>query len=198
MCIRDRALACDCEVVGLDYRLAPEHPYPAAVEDAVATYQYLAKQFPSNNIMIAGDSAGGGLTAACLLTLKDQGLPQPACATLISPWLDLTCSTASVQGKLSEFKETAAWYIGGGDAESPGISPLFGKLQGLPPLLIQVAGLEDMRDEAIQFAELAEQADVTVRLSAVHEAFHVYQMFDQLPEAREALSEIGEFFKAHI
>ena len=199
------ARACRAPVLGIDYRLAPEHPYPAAVDDAVASYdRLLGNGIDPARIVIAGDSAGGGLTLACLLALKAAGTPLPAGAILISPWTDLSGSGASVRARLEAdpmlsgeiLAPMAAAYAGSADLTDPGVSPLFGDLAGLPPLLVQVGDDEVLLDDATRVAARAETAGVSVQLHVFEGAFHVFQMFSTLPESHEALTEMGGFFDA--
>ena len=158
--------ACKTEVIGIDYRLAPEHPYPAALEDAVAAYDaLLASGLPSSRIVIGGDSAGGGLTAACLQALARSGKPRPAGAVLFSPWTDLTASgesyrtNAAVDPISAEMLSAmATHYIADTPATEAGVSPLFGNFAGLPPLLIQVGGDEILLDDSTRFAANAREA----------------------------------------
>jgi len=192
------AVACHAVVTGLDYRLAPENTYPAALDDAVAAFGELSESIAAENIMIAGDSAGGGLALACLLRLKEEGSPLPGCATLISPWTDLTCSGTSLGAVREYFVESSHVYIGDSSPETVGISPLFGDMAGLPPLLIQVASDEALLDDSTRVASRARDAGVIVDFKLFDEAFHVFQIFTDLPESHEALSEIGRFFDQHI
>ncbi|MXY52467.1 MAG: alpha/beta hydrolase [Gammaproteobacteria bacterium] len=195
--------ACRAPVLGIDYRLAPEHPYPAAVEDAVASYDRLRDRgIAPGQIVIAGDSAGGGLTLACLLALKEQGKPQPAGAVLLSPWTDLTASGASVRTRADAdpmidggvLVPMAGLYCGDTPSTTPGVSPLFGDLAGLPPLLIQVGDFEVLLDDSTRLAERAREAGVDVKLEVFDGAFHVFQHNPNLPESAQALAAIGTFF----
>ena len=195
--------ACRAPVLGIDYRLAPEHPYPAAVEDAVASYDRLRDRgIKPGQIVIAGDSAGGGLTLACLLALKEQGKPLPAGAVLLSPWTDLTASGASVRTRADAdpmidggvLEPMAGLYRGDTPAATAGVSPLFGDLAGLPPLLIQVGDFEVLLDDSTRLAERASDAGVDVQIDVFDGAFHVFQHNPNLPESTEALAAIGAFF----
>lgn len=199
------ARACRAPVLGIDYRLAPEHPYPAAVDDAVASYErLLGNGIDPARVVIGGDSAGGGLTLACLLALRSAGTPLPAGAILISPWTDLSGSGGSMQGRLAAdpmlsgdlLAPMATAYAGEAGLTDPGVSPLFGDLAGLPPLLVQVGDDEVLLDDSTRLAERAETVGVSVRLHVFEGAFHVFQMFPTLPESREALEEMGRFFDA--
>ena len=197
------ARATNAQVLGLDYRLAPEHAYPAAVDDAVAAYQWILEQgIAPNKVVIAGDSAGGGLTVATLLALKARGLAMPAGAVLFSAWTDLTASGASVRTRAEAdpmitgdvLAPMAANYAAATSAATPGISPLFGDLAGLPPLLIQVGDAEVLLDDSTRLHTQARAAGVDSSLRIFDEAFHVFQAIPHLPEAAEALADVGAFF----
>jgi monoterpene epsilon-lactone hydrolase len=185
----------------IDYRLAPEHPFPAAVEDATAVYRWLLAQgVDAARLAVAGDSAGGGLTAATLLALRDAGDPLPAAAALISPWLDLACAGESMSSKaeadsiLSQelLRGWAAHYLNGADARAPLASPVYGDLSGLPPLLVQVGTAEVLLDDSLRFAERARSAGVDVTLEPWDDMLHVWHMFYfMLPEGQQALDRVG-------
>jgi epsilon-lactone hydrolase len=189
-----------------DYRLAPEHPFPAAVEDAVAAYRWLlARGVPPAGIVVAGDSAGGGLTVATLLALRDRGLPLPAAGVCISPWVDLTCSGASYATKAADdpivtqtgVAEMARAYLGSADARTPLASPAFADLAGLPPLLVQVGSEEVLLDDAVTLAERAKAAGVGATLEVWPDMIHVWHWFHpMLDEGRKAIGVIGDFVRA--
>jgi monoterpene epsilon-lactone hydrolase len=184
-----------------DYRLAPEHPFPAALDDAVEAYRaLLADGVWPERMIIAGDSAGGGLAVAVALRLKDEGLPQPAGLLLISPWADLTLSHATHETKAADdpmiardrASESAASYRGGADARHPLISPVFGDFTGLAPMLIQVGSEETLLGDSLMLAERAGHARVAVRLEIWPEMIHVWHAFaDQLAAARQAIRTAG-------
>jgi acetyl esterase/lipase len=195
-------------VLNVDYRLAPEHPFPAAVDDAVAAYRWVLGQgVRSDRIAISGDSAGGGLTLATLLALKDAGDSLPAAAVPLSPWTDLegtgdsmrTRAAADLMIKPERLKETADLYANGADMRQPHLSPLYGDYQGLPPLLIQVGDAEVLLDDATRVAAIAEAAGVDVTLEVWDDMPHVFQAFvGLLPEADQAVARIGEWLRTQI
>lgn len=195
-------------VLSIDYRLAPENPHPAAVDDALAAYQWLLDSGTEpSRIAIMGDSAGGGLTLALLQILRDRRTPLPACAVCLSPWTDLTCSGASVSEneKLDPLLRKdllegyARFYSPEGDLAVPSISPLFGDFSNLPPILIQVGTDEVLLDDSRRVAEKASKANATVELQIWPRMMHVFQALTYFfPEAKKALAEIGRFVANHI
>ncbi|MCL6645184.1 MAG: alpha/beta hydrolase [Dehalococcoidia bacterium] len=188
--------------LALDYRLAPEHPFPAAVEDAVAAYRWLLAQgIAPGRIAIAGDSAGGGLTVAALVALRDAGDPLPACAVTFSPWADLALEGASMDERDAldpmvhrpGLQQMADWYLAGQDARHPLASPIHADLAGLPPLLVQVGTAETLYDDAVRLAVRAIEAGTAVTFEPWADLFHVFQIFAMLPEAQEAVRAAGAF-----
>ena len=190
----------------LDYRLAPEHPFPAAVEDATAAYRWLLDQATApEHVVIAGDSAGGGLTVATLLALREARVPLPAGGVCISPWVDLTCSGASYATKAAAdpivrragVEEMARAYLGATPPRTPLASPLFADLRGLPPLLIHVGSDEVLLDDAVQLAERAKAAGVDATLEIYDRMIHVWHWFlPMLDEAQTAVEAIGRFVRS--
>jgi acetyl esterase/lipase len=193
--------------IALDYRLAPEHPFPAAVEDAVAGYRFLlSRGFAADRIAVAGDSAGGGLTVALLVSLRDAGLPLPACAWCSSPWVDLEGAGGSMTAKAAVdpmvqppyLIELAATYLHGADPRTPLAAPLYADLRGLPPMLIQVGSAETLLDDAVRLAGVAGAADVRVRLEVWPDMIHVWQLFyQQVAAGHRALAEAGAFIRTN-
>ena len=201
----DLARSVDAPVLFVDYCLAPEHPFPAALEDARKAYRWLLAQgVDAKNIFVSGDSAGGGLSLALTLSLRDAGEPLPAGVVCISPWTDLTMSSASHHEKskaemLLHADNLRLWafcYAGEGDMQNPLISPYFAEYDDFPPLLIQVGGEEVLLDDARVVAEKAEAAGVNVTLSVYKGMWHVWHtMGRMLPEGQEAFEEIRDFVR---
>lgn len=195
-------------VLALDYRLAPEHPFPAAVEDAVSAYRWLlAEGFAPSRIALAGDSAGGGLTVAGLIALRDRAIALPAAGVPISPWLDLTGETGWRDADpatdpmvlAAALDLMTADYIGGGNPRDPLAAPIHADLSGLPPLLVQVGRLEILLSDATLLAEQARAAGVDVTLEIEEGAPHVWHHFaPKVPEALAAIERIGAFLRRHI
>jgi acetyl esterase/lipase len=191
-------------VLSVDYRLAPEHPYPAAVDDAVTAYRWALEQgYDPERIAIAGDSAGGGLAAALLLALRAGADPLPAGAVLLSPWIDLTLSGASMDERAgadpicsrSSLAPSAAWYAGEEDLACPLVSPLFGDLAGLPPLLILVGTAEVLLDDSLRLAAAADAAGVDMTLVVEDDLLHVWPIFQGVPESDAALDLIADWVR---
>jgi epsilon-lactone hydrolase len=194
--------------LALDYRLAPEHPFPAAVEDAVSGYRYLlSRGIRPGRIAIAGDSAGGGLVVAAMLAIRDAGLAQPVCGWCISPWVDMegigeTMSTKEAADPMVQrapLLDMAKLYLGGADPRSPSAAPIYADLTGLAPLLIQVGAAETLLDDAIRLAKVAGAADVRVDLQIWPEMVHVWHIFHpELRAGRRAIEQGGAFVRAMI
>ena len=199
--------AAKARVLALDYRLAPEHPFPAPVEDARAAYLWLLKQGISpKRIAFAGDSAGGGLTFAALLALTQHKDPMPACAAPLSPWVDLEGLGESMTSRDADdpmvhkpmILQMAQTYLGGASARDPLAAPLHGDLIGLPPLLIQVGARETLYDDASRIAEKAKKAGVSVEFDPWEGQIHVWQIFaSRLDEGEKAIQKIGQFVQKH-
>ena len=196
----------ETRVLILDYRLAPEHPFPAALEDSISAYEWLinSEGYNPENIIIGGDSAGGGLTIATLVKLRDQGVPLPAAGVCLSPWTDLALTGESMKLKLHEdpfvspdgLMFDAGLYLGKTDPKNPLASPLYADFKGLPPLCIQVGSAEILLDDATRLATLARKAGVEVQLDIWEDMVHVFQAFAVLaPEGTEGINKIGEYIK---
>ncbi len=190
-----------------DYRLAPEHPYPAAVEDARAAWLGLrALGYAASSIGVGGDSAGGGLSLALMLALREAGEALPAAAVLFSPWTDLAGTGESIRTNakreamfdVNSAQDGAEFYLGRADPRTPGISPLYADLHGLPPLLIHVGDREVLRDDATRVTKKARAAGVSVEERVWPVVPHVWQMAGFVPEARESLMRAAEFLKTEI
>ncbi|MFB9264423.1 alpha/beta hydrolase [Bradyrhizobium erythrophlei] len=195
--------------LAIDYRRAPEHPYPAAHEDTLTTWRFLrSRGIAANHIAVGGDSAGGNLTLSLINRLRAAGEPLPACAWLVSPWTDLTMSGASLASKdavdpiihASYLEELAEAYVPHMmDRRDPLVSPLFGDLAGLPPLLIQVGSAETLLDDATRLAVRAGAADVDVTLQVWPHMIHAWPVWNAaLSDGRRALEEAGRFIRGHI
>ncbi len=192
-----------------EYRLAPEHPFPEAIEDAVGVYRFLlANGFDSQDIFIGGDSAGGGLTVATLLSLRHAGLPMPAAAVLLSPFLDITASGESATTRAGQdpwfdakdVSVVADKYCGAGaDLKNPLISPVFANVAGLPPTLIQVGNDEILLSDSTRFADKMKAAGLDIEIEIWPEMWHVFQLFvGKMPESRRAIDRIGAYLKARM
>jgi epsilon-lactone hydrolase len=214
----DAALAADlasqvgrrtrAKVISVDYRLAPEYPYPAAVDDALAAYEALLDNGTApSDIVFAGESAGGGLAIATLVNARDHQLPQPAAAFVMSPYADLTLAGTTLETKRKAdpllspeaLQARVADYTAGQDAALPLISPIFADLSGLPPLIIQAGTHEVLLDDALRLARRAATADVAVTLDVTPGVPHVFQAYHQLlDEAAAALDRAGQFLSARL
>jgi len=190
-----------------EYRLAPENPFPAALDDSVKVYQWLlAKEFKSKNIIIAGESAGGGLSLAILLALKEKNISNPAAAVAISPWTDLTCSSDSYKTKkkvsvapLDSWIVFSKYYVGNNPANLPLISPLFGDLEGLPPIFINSGVDDELYEDGEKFYKKAKEAGVDITFRAGIGMVHCYPLLAPMfKEAIDAMTEICDFIKNRL
>jgi epsilon-lactone hydrolase len=202
------AKAGDIPTLVIDYRLAPENPFPAALDDALTTYHWLLEQgYPPTHIAIGGDSAGGGLTLATTLALRDRGEPLPAALFLISPWTDLTFSGESIKKradrdpvlKLNDEGWLVETYANGNPLTHPYISPLFADLHGLPPTLIHVGTEEILYDDSARLEKKLKSAGVKTEFQAWPGMWHVFQAFaPYVPEAQQAVDQTGAFLKRYV
>ena len=204
--VAEAGRAAGCWALALDYRLAPEHPFPAPVEDSVAGYRYLlARGIKPGRIAIAGDSAGGGLVVAAMVAIREAGLSQPGCGWCISPWVDMEMTGETMTSKSAAdpmvqregVAEMARLYLNGADPRSPLAAPLYADLSGLAPLLIQVGAAETLLDDAIRLAKSAGAADVGVELQIWPEMVHVWHLFHpELKAGKQAIEAGGAFVRA--
>ena len=201
--------ATGCRVLAVDYRWAPEEPFPAALDDCVAGYRWLvtAGGAVPRNVVLAGDSAGGNLVVAMLLALKQGGEALPAAGVCLSPIFDLALTGDSVTSRAardpiilaSSLQNRATAYRGNSDPRNPLMSPLYGDLSGLPPLLLQCGSEEMLRDDSVRLAAKAKAAGVDVTFEEWDEMVHVWHLFaDRLADGRKAIARVGEFVRAHI
>jgi acetyl esterase/lipase len=201
------AAAARAQVLYFDYRLAPEHPFPAALDDAVAVYRWLVGRFDRRHVAFAGDSAGGGLLFAALLRLRDEGVELPSAAAALSPWTDLALTGASMQSNAvadpmldpDNLPELVRNYCAGADPRNPYISPVYGDPAGLPPALIQVGSDEILRDDAVRMADRMRAAGCEAEVEIWQQMPHVWHLYARLvPEGRRAIVRIGEFLQERM
>jgi len=211
-CVTHRGLAskisavCGVPVLLVDYRLAPEHPYPAGLDDAVSVYEHLLNgDYQPEQIILCGDSAGGGLVVSAMLRFREQGLSQPMAGILLSPWLDLALTGVSVQAQVdndptlleSDLRYCAGQYVDESQFHDPLVSPVYADLNGLPPLLIHVGEHELILSDSVRLADNAKAVGIDIQLTIWDEMWHVFHSFaPDLPEANQALADIGAFVKA--
>jgi acetyl esterase/lipase len=202
------ARSCNVRALVIEYRLAPEHPFPAAVEDSLAAYRALRDEgYGPGDIVLAGDSAGGGLVMALLLSLRDAGEQMPAGAVMLSPWLDLTASGDSMTTRATRdpwFKPPdmpiiASYYCEEDDYRNPLVSAVYADVAGLPPIYIQVGDDEILLSDSTRIAEKLDAAGVEVTLEIWPDMFHVFQVFvHQMPESREAINKFVPFVRSRL
>ena len=202
------ARACQGNVLGLEYRLAPENPFPAPVDDTLAAYRWLLVQgYDHRKVVLAGDSAGGGLVVAAMVAMRYAGEPMPAAGVCLSPWVDMeatgqsfvTNAAADPSVAKDRILRMAGLYLAGKSPQAPLASPLHADLRGLPPLLVQVGSIETLLDDARALTERAQAAGVLVELEVWEDMPHVWQHFAPiLPEAQHAIARIGEFVRKYV
>jgi epsilon-lactone hydrolase len=207
--VSEAGRAAGVRTLAVAYRLAPEHPFPAAFDDALTAWRFVREQgVAAAHIAIGGDSAGGGLTAALINRLREAGEEQPACAWLVSPWTDLTMSGSTLASKDAVdplihkpyLEELADAYLpAGADRKEPRVSPLYADLKGLPPTLIQVGSDETLLDDSVRFAAAAGAADVAVTLEIWPHMIHAWHLWNaHLEDGRRALASAGAFMRQHL
>jgi epsilon-lactone hydrolase len=204
--VTETGRAAQARTLAIDYRRTPEHPFPAALDDALTAYRWLLAQgVQPRRIAIGGDSAGGGLTLALMVSLRERGLPLPACGWCISPWVDMEArgetyaTKAAIDPMISKeyILELAGWYLSGTAPQTPLAAPVHADLTGLPPLLIQVGSAETLLDDSITIAERAGAADVRVTLEIWPHMIHAWPLFhQQLSDGRRAIAAAGSFIRA--
>jgi epsilon-lactone hydrolase len=206
--VAEAGRAAGIAALALDYRLAPEHPFPAAVDDALTGYRYLlARGIAPGRVAIAGDSAGGGLVVAAMVAIRNAGLPQPACGWCISPWVDMEAIGGTMESRAAAdptvqkpgLLDMARLYLGGADPRSPLAAPIYADLSGLAPLMIQVGATETLLDDALRLAGTAGAADVRIDLEIWPEMIHVWHLYHpELDAGRRAIERGGAFVCAHL
>src|SRR5262245_7876602 len=207
--VSEAGRAAGVRTLAIGYRLAPEHPFPAALDDAVTAWHFLRRQgIAAKHVAIAGDSAGGGLSLAVTLKLRDVKEELPACLWLVSPWTDLTMSGSTLFTKdgvdplihKGYLRELADAYLGSAvDRKDPRVSPLFANLSGIPPMLIQVGSAETLLDDAVRLAAAAGEADVPVTLEIWPHMIHAWHLWNaRLESGRQALSSAGSFMRGQL
>jgi acetyl esterase/lipase len=200
------AIKARVRVLAVDYRLAPENPFPAALDDALAVHRWLAKEHGASNVVVGGDSAGGGLTVATLAALRDARDPLPAGAVLISPWVDLSVGATSIRGNArfdwideAFLRRCAREYTQSVDRADPRVSPVNASFRGFPPLLVQVGDAELLHDEARTLCDRAKAAGVDVAHEVTPDMVHVWPLFaDLVPEGRVAIDRIARFLEDRL
>jgi monoterpene epsilon-lactone hydrolase len=202
------ARACQCKVLGLDYRLAPENPFPAPVDDTLVAYRWLLAQgYDHRKIVLAGDSAGGGLVVAAMVAMRYVGEPLPAAGVCLSPWVDMeatghsfiTNAASDPSVAKDRIVRMAGVYLAGKSPQAPLASPIHADLRGLPPLFVQVGSIETLLDDARALTARAQAAGVSVEFEVWEDMPHVWQHFAPiLPEAQQAIARIGEFVRKYM